>query len=99
MPTFFTLNPNTGWITVASRLTDENQDYYIGRVVAYDGGNPPHSATATVKINILRNLNQPIFTPQSYQRTIDETFPAGASVLSVTCFDRDRTVSMLKGIL
>ncbi|KAL5018733.1 hypothetical protein ScPMuIL_004455 [Solemya velum] len=89
MPSYFSLSGSTGWITVLSRLTAENRDYYIGRVAAFDGGNPPRSATATVKINILRNLNSPIFTPQTYETTVFETSSVTTSILKVSCSDND----------
>jgi len=94
MPSYFTLNTVSGLITVRASLTSETRDYYQGRIVAYDGGTPARSATAIATINILRNLNRPIFNPNSYEETIQETLQAGSSILQVFASDADRTVSV-----
>ncbi len=59
------------------------------RVKAQDGGNPPKSATATAKVEILRNFNEPRFEPQDYTQTILETQGLGVSILKVTAKDAD----------
>lgn len=41
MPSYFTLNSNTGQISVRASLTAEIRDSYQGRIVAFDGGSPP----------------------------------------------------------
>jgi protocadherin Fat 4 len=94
MPSYFTLNSNTGQISVRASLTAEIRDSYQGRIVAFDGGSPPRSATAIATINIQRNLNSPIFNPSSYEETILETLQAGTSIVRVTASDADRSVSV-----
>ncbi|KAJ8319080.1 hypothetical protein KUTeg_004171 [Tegillarca granosa] len=86
---YFALNANND-IIVNGDLTAENVEFYQGRVLAKDGGNPPRSATAVVKIFINRNLNAPIFQQVEYNFTIFETFPVGNTVGSVTANDNDR---------
>lgn len=93
MPSYFTLNSNNGRINVRASLTAEIRDSYQGRIVAYDGGSPPRSATAIATINILRNLNSPVFSPSNYEETILETMQVGTSILRVTASDADRSVS------
>lgn len=93
MPSYFTLNSISGQISVRASLTAEIRDSYQGRIVAFDGGSPPRSATAIATINIQRNLNSPIFNPSSYEETILETLQAGTSILRVTASDSDRSVS------
>ena len=93
MPSYFSLNTVTGVISVRSPLTAETRDSYQGRIVAYDGGSPPRSATAIATINILRNLNSPVFSPINYEETILETLQAGSFILQVTATDADRSVS------
>ncbi|KAK3089813.1 hypothetical protein FSP39_006721 [Pinctada imbricata] len=94
MPSYFSLNTVTGAISVRSSLTAEIRDSYQGRIVAFDGGSPPRSATAIATINILRNLNSPIFNPTNYEQTILETLTVGSSILQVTASDADRSVSI-----
>ncbi|KAJ8318063.1 hypothetical protein KUTeg_003154 [Tegillarca granosa] len=90
MPSYFALNTLTGQITVRSVLTAETRDSYQGRIVAFDSGSPPRSATATAKIFITRNLNKPVFNPTNYAETILETLSIGTSILRVTATDADR---------
>ena len=94
MPTYFDFDSSTGVITVRQSLLQENRDFYVGRLVAYDAGSPPRSATATAIINISRNLNQPIFSPQFYNETILETASTNTVILRVTATDADRIVSV-----
>lgn len=68
--------------------------YLQGRIVAEDGGSPPRSATATAVINILRNLNAPVFNPKSYTATIIETHQVGYDIVTVTATDADQIVSV-----
>lgn len=93
MPSYFSLNTLTGQINVRSVLTAEIRDSYQGRIVAFDSGSPPRSATATAKIFITRNLNKPVFNPTVYEETILETLSIGTSILRVTASDADRIVS------
>ena len=65
---------------------------FQGRVKAQDGGSPPRSATATVKINILRNLNAPSFASLNYNRTILETAALNDVLVTVVATDSDRRV-------
>ncbi|XP_055954920.1 protocadherin Fat 4-like [Patella vulgata] len=70
---FFSLNPNNGIITINSDLTRADKNQYTARIVAKDGGNPARSAVTTAKINILRNLNSPVFDSLTYSNRILET--------------------------
>lgn len=62
--------------------------------MAEDGGSPPRSATATATINILRNLNAPVFNPRDYPATIYETHQVGVDIVTVTATDADQIVSI-----
>jgi hypothetical protein len=57
--------------------------------VAYDTGAPRLQATAEVFITVLRNLNGPIFNPQIYRLTIDETTPVQSYIQKLTVSDPD----------
>ena len=61
-------------------------------MVAADGGTPSKSATATVMVEVSRNLNSPQFTPQRYDATVLETLSAGEEIVAVTAIDRDVVV-------
>ena len=95
MPTYFNFNGTTGAITVSRSLLEENRDFYIGRIVAFDNGSPPRSATVTALININRNEFAPVFTQQNYEETILETDNTNTVILRVTATDADRIVSCL----
>lgn len=57
--------------------------------MAYDTGAPRLTATAEVFITVLRNLFGPVFDPQIYRVTIDETTPVGQYIQKLTVADPD----------
>ena len=59
------------------------------RIVASDGGDPTKTATATVQINVQRNLFAPKFQPQRIDRDILETHPLGEAIANVNATDQD----------
>ncbi len=63
-------------------------------MLAEDGGSPPQSSTATVQIDVERNLNAPIFNPVRNEVTILETLGLGESVTKVTATDKDLIVGL-----
>jgi len=73
---------------------EESRDYYIGRIVAYDNGSPPRSATVTAVININRNVNSPVFNPTIYEETILETEATNYLIMRVSATDADRVVRL-----
>lgn len=99
MPSYFTLNSITGTISVRASLTAETLAMYQGRVVAYDGGAPPRSATAVAKITVLRNLFEPQFNKRNYETEILETIAVGTSILQVRAVDNDTRVCTSQGFL
>lgn len=62
------------------------------KVLAEDGGTPPNRATATVTIQVQRNLNKPKFNPERYEVEVLETMLVGDPVVKVTAEDADRVV-------
>lgn len=63
------------------------------RVRVADGGSPSRTATAILTINVLQNLNAPIFPVQDVcANTISEETPAGTLVDTVTATDSDSKV-------
>ena len=61
--------------------------------MAKDGGTPPKTATATVEVDVERNLHDPVFTSSGVMTaSIPEIAPAGTPVASVSAEDRDTAV-------
>ena len=60
------------------------------RVQAQDGGAPPRSRAAILTVNMLRNLETPVFNPNAtYSATVLETQPIARSILRVRATDAD----------
>ncbi|XP_041363172.1 uncharacterized protein LOC121378881 isoform X2 [Gigantopelta aegis] len=87
---FFVIDSLNGSISINNDLTQENVNSYIARVVAFDGGSPAKSSTVTAVLNILRNLNKPVFDKKIYNMTIFETHPLRTIVTQVKASDADR---------
>ncbi len=58
-------------------------------MLAEDGGDPSKTSTATVLVNVNRNLYPPSFSPQRIDRNILETYPLGVVIADVNATDRD----------
>ncbi|XP_049325189.1 protocadherin Fat 4 isoform X2 [Astyanax mexicanus] len=86
----FSVNPDTGLITVAAKLDRETQDKYSFRAVAQDQGRPTLSGEASLVVTITDvNDNAPIFTKQQYETFIKENATIGTDVTSVSATDKD----------
>ncbi|KAG5284012.1 hypothetical protein AALO_G00021980 [Alosa alosa] len=85
----FTINPETGVITVTEALDREKQDHYTLTVYAKDGGMPPNFAKATVLISVLdENDNAPVFgRPQHSLEVPENQAPVELCVLRATDLD------------
>ena len=95
--TYFEINRNTGDITVRIPLYNDPTDTarYTFIVVARDGGNPQQVSTqnAQVTINVIRNLNAPVFQNQPYETTVPFFVNNGVQVYDVLATDIDTVVS------
>lgn len=87
----FSMNPETGLITVAAALDRETKDKYNLIVVAEDQGRPPLSATASVTVTLTDvNDNDPIFTAQRYEANVFENATLGTNVsVVISASDKD----------
>ncbi|KAI8035371.1 hypothetical protein M5D96_011814 [Drosophila gunungcola] len=86
----FSLNPQTGMLTLTARLDYEEVQHYILIVQAQDNGHPSLSTTITVYCNVLDlNDNAPIFDPMSYSSEVFENVPIGKEVVTVSAKDID----------
>ena len=61
----------------------------------YDSGNPNVETTEPVQINIVRNLNDPVFNSTTYSESILDYQKIGTSVLQVFAADSDITVGFI----
>ncbi|XP_071401892.1 cadherin EGF LAG seven-pass G-type receptor 1-like, partial [Centroberyx affinis] len=86
----FTINNNTGWITVCVELDRETTEFYTFGVEAVDHGVPAMSSSASVSVTVLDvNDNIPTFTQKLYNLKINEDAAVGTSVLMLSAIDRD----------
>lgn len=86
----FGIFPNSGWIYLRGTLDRETRDRYDITVMASDNGTPSASATTHVIVNVLdANDNDPIFSRDSYQFSIEENLRRGAIIGIVTATDAD----------
>ncbi|XP_046802630.1 cadherin-related tumor suppressor isoform X1 [Lucilia cuprina] len=86
----FSLNPQTGVLTLTARLDYEDIQHYILVVQAQDNGQPSLSTTLTVYCNVLDlNDNPPVFDPISYSMEIYENVSIGTPVVTVMATDID----------
>ncbi|KAL8559117.1 hypothetical protein ACOMHN_046165 [Nucella lapillus] len=90
-PTFFDVNPNSGEIRLRSSLLQDTDQSYKLLLKAFDSGFPSQQAqqTATVLVDVLRNLNTPYFLSSPYAVTIPETTVPGSSIFKLTARDDD----------
>ena len=69
---------------VARVLDYELIKEYVVTIEARDGGTPPLSGTAVVKINVVdANDNRPIFVQLEYQAVVREDVAVNTSLLQV----------------
>ncbi|XP_064546558.1 cadherin-related tumor suppressor [Drosophila montana] len=86
----FSLNPQTGALTLTAKLDYEDVQHYILLVQAQDNGQPSLSTTITVYCNVLDlNDNTPLFDPMSYSSEVLENVPVGKEVVTVSAKDID----------
>ncbi len=81
----FTIDSNTGIISVIQAMDYEMSREYLLTIEATDKGTPPLSNTAIVKINITdANDNAPMFGQQQYTTSIREDAQPKEQVLQVS---------------
>ncbi|KAL3209768.1 hypothetical protein MRX96_037717 [Rhipicephalus microplus] len=81
-------------LETTGRLDREARDSYTINVSARDGGTPPRLGHLQVNVTVLDvNDNPPMFDHSDYFVSINESLPAGASVLQVRATDADAGVN------
>lgn len=89
----FVASESSGGIYLSQPLTrDGVPDTFQLIVQAQDSAANPKSATATVSINVVRNLYTPTFNPNNYTTQVYDASAIGTSLFTVTATDADRTV-------
>ncbi|XP_032221364.2 cadherin EGF LAG seven-pass G-type receptor 2 isoform X2 [Nematostella vectensis] len=87
----FSIGEVSGAVTVMKKLDREKVPTYTLQVQAQDQGNPPRSATVTVKITLLDvNDCTPQFSKKVYSATIREDVPVNQLVTTVRATDCDQ---------
>jgi protocadherin-16/23 len=90
----FSIFPNSGWIYLRQPLDRELRDHYTLTVAATDNGTPAGTATSRVSVNVLdANDNDPVFTQETYEFSVEENLARGAKVGRVAATDGDLDVN------
>ncbi|XP_061557950.1 LOW QUALITY PROTEIN: protocadherin-16-like [Phycodurus eques] len=87
----FYIDPNNGTLFISHRAEFDPERPSVNVVIeARDGGSPPHSALATVQVQITDvNDNVPVFHQSEYRATVSEDTIPGVTVLTFEAFDSD----------
>lgn len=86
----FTLDENSGRLTVKTPLDRETASYFKLSITAWDKGIPPKSAVVDVDIDVIDvNDNAPIFSSAYYSKEVPENIPVSREIIVVTATDKD----------
>ena len=87
----FVISESAGGIYLSQPLTRDGIPNSFSLIVqAEDSATNPKSATATVSINVVRNIHTPIFNPNNYTAQVYDASAIGTSLFTVTATDGDR---------
>uniref|UniRef100_A0A4W6E2A7 Protocadherin-16 n=1 Tax=Lates calcarifer TaxID=8187 RepID=A0A4W6E2A7_LATCA len=87
----FSLNPNTGSLSIFKPLDREEQDIFNLTIIAEDHGIPQHSSSQLLCVHVIDvNDEVPWFEESQYEAQISENQPSGTSVLTVSASDLDQ---------
>ncbi|XP_029302997.1 protocadherin-16-like [Cottoperca gobio] len=87
----FSLNPNTGSLSIFKPLDREEQDVFNLTINAEDHGIPQHSSSQLLCVHVIDvNDEVPWFEESQYKAQISENQPPGTSVLTVSASDLDQ---------
>ncbi|CBY21324.1 unnamed protein product [Oikopleura dioica] len=86
----FKLNEETGVISLAENLDNEQKKYYSFEIIAKDHGIPQKSDRAKVEINVMDvNDNPPVFEKREIKVTIAEDSAVNSIITTVIAQDAD----------
>ena len=87
----FSINGESGQISLASEVDRERKDQYLLVVQAVDGGDEPHSSTAVVRIRVVdTNDNEPVFSSDDRSFSIVENAVQGQFIAQMSATDADK---------
>ncbi|XP_052781279.1 protocadherin Fat 4-like isoform X2 [Mya arenaria] len=89
----FSINPNTGQVTLVGQLDAEGTSTYSVTITATDGGTNPSALTADYALTVIvidSNDIRPICSHSLYSMTVEENVGIGTPVGQVTCTDGDK---------
>ncbi|XP_061538054.1 LOW QUALITY PROTEIN: protocadherin-16-like [Phycodurus eques] len=87
----FSLNPNTGSLSIFKPLDREDQEVFNLTIVAEDHGAPRCSSSQLLRVYVVDvNDEVPRFEESHYEGQIAENQPRGTAVLTVSAFDLDQ---------
>lgn len=90
----FGIFPNSGWIYLRGILDREAREQYDITVLASDNGTPSATATTHVIVNVLdANDNDPTFSRDSYEFSVEENVKRGAVIGQLSATDADLGVN------
>lgn len=78
-----------GRVFVRQNLRTDSLSTYTLRLRAYDSYYAYNYAETTCTISVIRNPNAPVFTSAVYEQTINEDYPVGDVILSISANDLD----------
>lgn len=77
-------------LVLKKALDRETQSEYYLTISGIDGGNPPRSGIASIRIHVLdANDNVPVFSQRVYKASIAENSPPGTLVTKINATDLD----------
>ncbi|KAM3616499.1 uncharacterized protein V6R79_018992 [Siganus canaliculatus] len=87
----FSLNANTGSLSIFKPLDREEQEVFNLTIIAEDHGIPQHSSSQLLCVHVIDvNDEVPWFEESQYEAQISENQPPGTSVLTVSASDLDQ---------
>ncbi|XP_076606771.1 protocadherin-16 [Chaetodon auriga] len=87
----FSLNPNTGSLSILKALDREEQEVFNLTIVAEDHGIPQLSTSQVLSVHVIDvNDEAPVFQRAEFDAQVMENQGPGTTVLTVTATDRDQ---------
>ncbi|XP_029029135.1 protocadherin-16-like [Betta splendens] len=87
----FSLNPNTGSLSILKALDREEQEFFNLTIVAEDHGIPQLSTSQVLCVQVIDvNDEAPMFHRAEFEAQVMENQGPGTTVLTVTAIDRDQ---------
>ncbi|XP_025029327.1 protocadherin gamma-B1-like [Python bivittatus] len=77
-------------LILEKQLDRESESTISLTLMALDGGNPPRTGTAKIRIRVMdANDNPPVFSQKVYKISLKESVSKGSTVIQVKAVDRD----------